>query len=70
MSYELQEVEILIGPEGRVEARVSGVKGSRCVGITAEMLELLGNEVEVRDLTDEYYRQDEEQENFQEQSNR
>ena len=48
-----QEIEITILPDGRVEYRIQGVKGSACEEISA-LLEQLGK-VEQAERTGEYY---------------
>ena len=48
-----QEIEITILPDGRIEYRIKGVKGSACEGISA-LLEQLGK-VEQAERTGEYY---------------
>lgn len=48
-----QEIEIQILPDGRVEYRIQGVKGSACESISA-LLEQLGK-VEASERTGEYY---------------
>ncbi|RIK43696.1 MAG: hypothetical protein DCC55_05005 [Chloroflexi bacterium] len=53
---QLQEIEITILPDGRVEYTIKGVKGSACESISA-LLEQLG-QVEVEQRTGEYYEQE------------
>ena len=48
-----QEIEITILPDGRIEYRIKGVKGSACEEISA-LLEQLGK-VEQAERTGEYY---------------
>ncbi|NIM17587.1 MAG: DUF2997 domain-containing protein [Candidatus Aminicenantes bacterium] len=62
---ELQEVEVVISPGGKVQVRVTGVKGTRCLDITDNMIQLLGERVEQQELTDEYYQQTETREEWQ-----
>ncbi len=52
---ELQEIEVIIAPNGEVKVHVQGVKGSKCTDITKGMEELLGGNVLERTETDEYY---------------
>lgn len=54
---EIQEVEIIFRPDGRVETRVSGVKGPSCLKLTEELFQWLGGQVERQELTNEYYEQ-------------
>ena len=39
---EMQEIEFIIYPDGRVEERVIGVKGENCQQLTAKLNEALG----------------------------
>ena len=48
-----EEIEISVAPDGRVEYRIKGVKGSACESISA-LLERLGK-VEHVEHTGEYY---------------
>ena len=48
-----EEIEISIGPDGRIEYTIKGVKGSACEDISA-LLEQLGK-VEESTNTGEYY---------------
>jgi hypothetical protein len=59
---ELEEIDVIIAPDGHFEVRVRGVKGKGCLDLTREMEALLGEEVLRRDLTDEY---DEEQQQLE-----
>ena len=52
---ELQELDIVIKPDGEVKIEVRGVKGEKCLDITRRLEELLGGEVIDRTHTDEYY---------------
>jgi hypothetical protein len=53
---QMQEIEITILPDGRVEYTIKGVKGSACESISA-LLEQLGK-VELEQRTGEYYEQE------------
>ena len=61
---ELQELEVLIKPDGEVVIEVKGVKGERCLDITKPLEQLLGGEIVGRTHTDEYYQQSEHQSDF------
>ncbi len=50
---ELQEIEVVIGPDGRVQLQVRGVKGLACLELTQELEALLGGQIEVREMTPE-----------------
>ncbi len=60
---DIQEVEVVIAPDGGVQIKVNGVKGAGCLGITEEMLRLLGQDLQNRELTDEYYMEQKEKQN-------
>lgn len=50
---EVQEIEVQIGKDGQVELKVRGVKGKKCLDLTAELEKALGGNVLVRELTPE-----------------
>jgi hypothetical protein len=52
-----KELEITIGPDGEVQVLVKCIKGGSCVDETKFLEEALGNTIESRELTDEYYEQ-------------
>ena len=54
---EKKELEITIGPDGEVQVLVKCIKGASCVAETKFLEEALGNTIESRELTDEYYEQ-------------
>jgi hypothetical protein len=54
---ERKELEITIGPDGEVSVKVKCIKGASCVDETKFLEEALGNTIESRELTDEYYEQ-------------
>ena len=54
---ERKELEITISPDGEVQVLVKCVKGQSCVDETKFLEEALGNTIESRELTDEYYEQ-------------
>lgn len=51
---EIQEIEVVIGADGRVEVDILGAKGPQCLTFTKEMEALLGGEIIRRELTPEY----------------
>ena len=53
---EMQELEITIDREGRVQVAVRGVHGDGCLGITKNIENAVGV-VEEREYTAEYYEQ-------------
>ena len=50
-----EEIEITIDHRGKVHLSVRGVPGETCLETTEELEALLGNLVEDRQLTAEYY---------------
>jgi hypothetical protein len=54
---ERKELEITIGPDGEVSVKVKCIKGASCVDETKFLEDALGNTIESRELTDEYYEQ-------------
>ncbi len=49
-----EELEIEIGPSGKVTARTIGIKGTRCLDLAEFLAQIVGRE-ESRELTSEYY---------------
>ncbi len=58
-SAEKKELEITIGPDGEVKVLVKCIKGASCTEETKFLEEALGNAIESRELTSEYYEQHE-----------
>jgi hypothetical protein len=54
---EKKELEITIGPNGEVSVLVKCIKGQSCTEETKFLEEALGNTIESRELTSEYYEQ-------------
>jgi hypothetical protein len=52
-----KELHIEIGPTGEVKVQVKCVAGQSCVEESRFLEEALGNQVESRELTSEYYEQ-------------
>lgn len=50
---DLQEIEVVIGDDGKVEIQVRGVKGLACLELTKELEEALGGEILSRIMTPE-----------------
>lgn len=50
---DVQEIEITIGKDGKVELRVSGVKGTDCLLLTQDLEKALGGEILLRQMTSE-----------------
>ena len=51
---EMQELEIIIGKDGRVQVAAHGTKGEGCMALTKNIEDALGT-VERREYTAEYY---------------
>ncbi len=49
-----EELEIEIGPDGKVTVRTIGIKGPRCLDIAEAIARIVGQE-QSRRLTSEYY---------------
>ncbi len=49
-----EEIEIVIGADGKVVVRTIGIKGSRCLDVAEAIAQIVGRE-ESRRLTEEYY---------------
>ena len=54
---ERKELEITISPDGEVQVLVKCIKGQSCTDETKFLEEALGNTIESRELTSEYYEQ-------------
>lgn len=52
---EVQEIEVDIAADGRVELRVRGIKGESCLELTRQLEESLGGDVVSREMTPEAY---------------
>jgi hypothetical protein len=52
-----KELHIEISPTGEVQVHVKCVAGQSCVEETRFLEEALGNEIESRELTSDYYQQ-------------
>ncbi len=55
---ELQEVEVVIGKDGKVEIQVRGVNGLKCLEITKDLEAALGGEILARIMTPEALEQE------------
>lgn len=54
---ELQEMEVTIDKDGRIQVNVKGVQGTGCLALTRELENALGV-VEKREYTADYYQQE------------
>ncbi|HET92339.1 MAG TPA: DUF2997 domain-containing protein [Chloroflexi bacterium] len=52
---QIEEIEVFIDENGRVQIEVHGVKGMACLDLTKDLEEALGGEVESREMTAEAY---------------
>lgn len=50
---ELEEIEVVIDPDGTTRIEVRGVGGPRCLEVTADLEAALGGEVTARELSAE-----------------
>jgi hypothetical protein len=50
---EIQEIEVIVGKDGRVELTVRGVKGPACLDLTRALEAALGGVVLNREMTPE-----------------
>lgn len=57
MSAQKKQLEITIGPDGSVSVLVKCVDGQSCVDETKFLEQALGNTIESRELTPDYYNQ-------------
>ncbi len=58
---DIQEIEVTIDKNGKVEIQMKGFKGEQCLAVTKELENALGGEVEARQLLAEYYEEDDAQ---------
>jgi len=58
---EIQEIDVFVKPDGTVKLEVRGVKGDKCLALTEEIEKLLGDRVQQRVHTDEFYQAEQEQ---------
>jgi hypothetical protein len=57
---EIQEVDLIVRPDGTIRVEVRGVKGPKCLALTEEIEKLLGGRVIERIATDELNQQEQE----------
>jgi hypothetical protein len=58
---EIQEIDVIIKPDGTVRMEVRGAKGPKCLNLTENIEQQLGGLVVERTLTDEFDQTEEEQ---------
>jgi hypothetical protein len=54
-NMELQEIDIYIEKDGQVRIEVRGVKGQSCIDLTKALEDILGGEIESREMTADSY---------------
>jgi hypothetical protein len=59
---EIQEIDVILKPDGTVKLDVRGVKGDKCLALTEDLEKLLGAEVVERIHTDELLQAEQEEE--------
>ena len=47
----IEQIEVIIGPDGKVHLQASGFSGNACMEATEELESLLGNQVVSRERT-------------------
>ncbi|GAK51616.1 hypothetical protein U14_02861 [Candidatus Moduliflexus flocculans] len=52
---ELQEIDVVIEPNGQVKVEVRGVKGMNCLDLTKALEDALGGQIEEREMRPEAY---------------
>jgi hypothetical protein len=50
---EMQEIDVFIDANGEVKIEVRGVKGQSCLDITKDLEQMLGGQVQQREMTPE-----------------
>lgn len=54
---KIQEIDLVIGPNGKVTIEVRGVSGGKCEDLTSELEAILGGKVTTRDYKPSYHEQ-------------
>lgn len=52
-SMDIQEIEVIIGADGKVQLSTHGFTGENCLKATEELKELLGNQIVRQEMTAE-----------------
>ena len=50
---DIQEIDVFVAPDGRVQLRVRGVQGRGCLSLTQGLEQLLGGEITSRQMRPE-----------------
>ena len=61
----LEEIDVTLHPDGRVEVKVRGAEGKACLIATKKLEQYLGGRVLSREATDEMFLGEEEAEDWQ-----
>jgi hypothetical protein len=59
---EIQEIDVIVRPDGTITIEVQGVKGEKCLAVTEKLEKLLGGSILDRTHTDEFYQTEQDQE--------
>jgi hypothetical protein len=59
---EIQEIDVILKPDGTVKLEVRGVKGDKCLALTEDLEKLLGGGTVERMHTDEFLQAEQEEE--------
>ena len=51
---EIQEIEVIVQPNGQVKLHVRGAPGTQCLDLTADLEKALGGQVLAREHTPEF----------------
>lgn len=51
---QIQEIEVVVHPDGTVKLHVRGAPGAQCLALTADLEKALGGQVLAREHTPEY----------------
>ena len=51
----IEQIEVTIGPDGKVRIQTSGFSGEDCFRVTEEMETMLGNQIILQERTAEAY---------------
>ncbi len=52
---DIQEIEVTINKNGKVEIHMKGFQGDECITVTKELENALGGEVDIREFLADYF---------------
>ena len=52
---EIEEIDVVIAPDGKVQIHVNGVSGTKCLDLTRALEIALGGQVDSREMTADSY---------------